>query len=97
MTIMSEVPRTLCGQGDRRSWGTLAVVVVTAACCGSVLINTPIDVSPAGRSIVTGQPAAPAPVNLNAHTPESAVTSRFRALQAADASGVLGSRQSVHN
>jgi hypothetical protein len=82
--------RRLRGYYDRRDWRILAVVVATAFCCASVLTSTPIDISPYARSIVSPKPvAATAPLILDAGTPESALTSWFKAVQTTDVPAVL--------
>jgi hypothetical protein len=68
----------------------LVVVVATTACCASVLISTPIDLSSYARSILSSQPvASTAPLTLDARTPESALASWFTAVQTADVPAVL--------
>jgi hypothetical protein len=68
------------------------VVVLTAACCASVLVSTSIDISPFARSLVSPQASEPGPVkvSLDAPTPALAVASWFAAVQSGDAAAVVG-------
>lgn len=87
---MTEELRRAHRHYDRRDWGILAAVVATAVCCASVLISAPIDLSSYAHSIVSPQPvASTARLSLDARTPESALTSWFKAVQTTDVPAVL--------
>jgi hypothetical protein len=90
--VGAEEPRRSHGYLLGRRQGILAVVVLTAACCASVLVSTSIDISPFARSLVSPQVSAPGPVkvSLDAPTPVAAVASWFAAVHLGDVADVVG-------
>lgn len=72
-----------------RDWSVLAVIAVVAGCCATVLIAVGTGASPTVQSLVTPPPTARRSPQISARTPQGALISWFRAVQANDVRGVL--------